>query len=328
MSDRRKILVTLGAAAFTFPLSPLAHSATRIRRIGYLSPYRSDGDVRFDAFRQQLRDLGHVEGTTVTIDYVSAEGKPDRLAKLAVELVRRNVNIILAAGGTPSTKAARNATQTIPIVFAGVADPVGQGFVTSLARPGGHLTGTTTQSAEMAAKSLTLFKEMVPAAKRMAILSNPTNSYHSLALKEIYLVARKLVVEVAVVNAKRSTELENAFLEIIRDRPAGLLIIGDALFNSEARQLTELAARQRLPAIGVNNSVPDSGGLMSYGTNRLAVVRRAAILVDKILKGAKPADLPVEQPTEFELILNLKTARDLGIEIPQSILVRADRRIE
>lgn len=327
-NNRRKLLAALGACSFVSPFSSLAQSTTRLRRIGYLSPYRSDGDSRFEAFKQQLRDLGHVEGKTLTINYLSAEGRPDRLPALAAELVRRNVDIILAAGGTPSANAARKAGRSIPVVFAGVADPVGQGFVSSLARPGGNFTGTTTQAPEVAVKSLALFREIVPTARRIAILSNPTNSWHSLVLSEIHAAVMKLRLEVTVVNAKQSAEFDGAFAEIIRDRPAGLLILGDALFNSEAGRLTTLAARHLLPTIGINNSVPDSGGLMSYGANRLEVVRRAAILVDKILKGAKPADLPVEQPTEFELLVNMKTAKALGINIPQSILVRADRQIE
>lgn len=328
MNNRRKLLVALGGSALVSPLSSLAQPTTKIARIGYLSPYLSDNDSRFEAFKQQLRDLGHVEGKTITIDYLSAEGKPGRLPALAAELVRRNLDVIMAAGGTPSANAARNAARTTPVVFAGVADPVGQGFVTSLARPGGNVTGTSTQAPEVAVKSLALFKEIVPAARRIAILSNPTNSWHSLVLSETQAAARKLRLEVTVVNAKRPAEFEGAFAEIIRDRPAGLLILGDALFNSEAGQLTTLAARHLLPTIGINNSVPDSGGLMSYGANRLDVVRPAAILVDKILKGAKPADLPVEQPTKFELIVNMKTAKALGIKIPQSILLRADKRIE
>jgi putative ABC transport system substrate-binding protein len=305
-----------------------AQSVPKLWRVGYLSPYPSPDDARFEAFREKLRDLGHVEGKTIALEYVSAEGKPDRLPALAAELARRKVDIVLAAGGTPATRAASNVTNTIPIVFAGLADPVGQGFVKTLARPGGNLTGTTTQSPEVAVKALAFFNETLPGAKHVAILSNPTNSWHAGVLSEIHSAAAKMNVSVTVVHAKAVAEFETAFAQIMRHRPGGLLIFGDVLFNNEAKALTTLAATHRLPTIGMNNFVPDSGGLMSYGANRLDIVRRAAILVDKIIKGAKPADLPVEQPTQFELIVNTNAAKALGIALPQSILVRADRRIE
>jgi putative ABC transport system substrate-binding protein len=200
--------------------------------------------------------------------------------------------------------------------------------VTSLARPGGNITGISNQNPETSVKSLTLLKEIVPTAKRIAILSNPTNSSLALVLSEMQVAARKLRLELSVVNAKAPAEFERAFAEIVRDRPAGLVIFADPLFTVEAGQLTALAARHRLPTMGGMSAVPDAGGLMSYGANRLDMVRRAAVLVDKILKGAKPSDLPVEQPTKFELVINLKTVKALGIKIPQSVLVQATRVIE
>ncbi len=328
MNNRRKLVIALGASALTAPLSTFAQQPARMGRIGYLTHYPSGNDQRFEVFKQQLRDLGYVEGKTITIDYLSAEGKYDRLPALAAELVRRNVDVIMAHGGTPVATAARNAARTIPVVFQGVADPVGQGFVTSLARPGGNLTGISNQHPEVAVKSLALFKEIVPSAKRIAILSNPTNSSLPLVLSEMQAAARKVRLEITVVKAGAPAEFEGAFAEIVRDRPAGLVILSDGMFANEAVQLTTLAARHRLLTMGGNSTVPESGGLMSYGANRSDQIRRAAILVDKILKGAKPADLPVEQPTKFELIVNLKTAKALGIQIPQSILVRADKVIE
>ena len=326
MNNRRKLLLALGAAALASPLTP--HAQTKVGRIGVLSPFPSGNDSRFEAFKQQLRDLGHVEGKTITIDYVSAEGKYDRLPALAADLVRRNVDVIIATGGTPTVIAARNATRTIPIVFAGVSDPVGQGIVASLARPGGNVTGATNQSRDVATKLPALLKEIVPSAKRIAILSNPANSSLPGEIQAMQVAAKTLRLEIAVVNAGAPADFDKAFAEIARDRSDGLIILTDALFVTEAARLMTLATRHRLPTMCGINVFPESGGLMSYGANLLDVVRRGAVLVDKILKGAKPADLPVEQPTIFELVLNKRTARDLGIKVPNSILVQATKVIE
>ena len=331
MINRRKVLVVLGAGALAAPFAALAQQQGKVGRIGFLSTYPSGnatGNARFEAFKKQLRDLGHVEGKTITIDYVSAEGKYDRLPALAAELVRRNVDVILADGGTPATTAARNAARTIPVVFPILSDPVGQGFVTSLARPGGNITGISAQHPETATKALALLKEVVPSTKRVAILSNPTNSSLPQVVQDMQAAARVLRLETTIVNAGAPAEFEKAFAEIARDRPDGLVILSDTMFVTEAKRLTTLAAKHRLPTMGGNSEIPESGGLMSYGANRLDMIRRAAVLVDKILKGAKPADLPVEQPTRFDLVLNKRTAKDLGIKIPNSILVQATKVIE
>lgn len=329
MNNRRKLVIALGVGALTTPFGSLAQQPGKVWRIGFLSPFPPSVNApRFEAFKQQLRDLGHVEGKTITFDYLSAEGKYDRLPALAAELVRRNVDLILADGGTPATTAARNAARTIPVVFAILSDPVGQGFVTSLARPGGNITGISNQHPESAVKSLELLKEVVPSAKRVAILSNPTNSSLPQVIQDMQAAARVLRLETTIVNAGAPAEFENAFAEIARNRPDGLVILSDAMFLTEVARLVTLAARHRLPTMGGNNDIPQSGGLMSYGANRLAMIRRAAILVDKILKGAKPADLPVEQPTKFELVINRKTAKALGLTIPQALLIRADRVID
>jgi putative ABC transport system substrate-binding protein len=327
MNNRRKLVIALGAGALASPLASFAQQPAKIARIGYLSAYPGN-DPRFEAFKQQLRDLGHVEGKTITIEFLSAEGKYDQLPALAAELVRRNVDVIMTAGGTPSATAARNAARTIPVVFQGIADPVGQGFVTSLARPGGNITGATDMHRDTAGKSLSLLKEMVPSAKRIAILSNPKNSSLPNVVLDMQAAARVLRLETTVFNAGAPAEFEKAFAEIVRDRASGLVILSDAMFNSEAVRLATLAAKHRLPTMGRNNSIPEGGGLMSYGANTLDQMRRCAILVDKILKGAKPVDLPVEQPTKFDFVLNKRTARDLGIKIPNSILVQATKVIE
>jgi putative ABC transport system substrate-binding protein len=328
MNDRRKLVIALGASALTAPFGCFAQQQGKVWRVGFLSPFPSGDDQQFEAFKQQLRDLGHVEGKSITIDYRSAEGNYDRLPALAADLVRRNVDVIMAAGGTPAATAAKNAARTTPVVFVAVADPVGQGIVASLARPGGNVTGISVQHPESAAKSLALLKEAVPSAKRIAILSNPLNSSLPLVIQDMQAAARTLRLEVTVVDAGTPGEFEAAFAQIVRNRADGVAILADPMFSSEAGRLTTLAAKHRLPTMGGNNSVPESGGLMSYGANRLDLVRRAAILVDKILKGAKPNDLPVEQPTKFELIVNLKAAKALGVKIPQSILLRADKLIK
>ncbi len=328
MNKRRQLIVALGAGAVSAPLASFAQQQGKIPRIGFLSPFPTGNDPRFEVFKQQMRELGHVEGKTITIDYQSAEGKYDRLPALAAELVQRNVDVIMTAGGTPTVLAARNATRTIPVVFAGVSNPVGQGIVASLARPGGNVTGATNQSGDTVGKVIALFKELVPSAKRVAVLSNPMNSSFPVEIKAMQAVAKTLRLEIAVVNAAAPAEFEKAFAEIVRERPAGLIILSDPMFISAAARLTTLAARHRLPTVSGHNAFPENGGLMSYGANLRDVVRRSAVLVDKILKGAKPADLPVEQPTQFELILNMKTAQALGIKIPNSILVQATRVIE
>jgi putative ABC transport system substrate-binding protein len=324
---RRKILIALGASALTAPFNSFAQQG-KIPRIGVLTMFPSGKDYQFGIFKQQLRDLGHVEGKTIVIDYLPAEGKYDQLPGFAAELVRRNVDILVAMGGTPAAIAAKNATKTIPIVFTSVSDPVGLGVVASLARPGGNITGATNLIRDTAAKSLALFKEIVPSARRIAILANPANSSFLLVLGELQAAAKTLHLELVVVKARSPSEFDGAFAEIARARPASLLINSDVMLNTEAIRLATLAAKHRLPTMGGNTAVPESGGLMSYGANRSDMVRRAAVMVDKILKGEKPADLPVEQPTKFELVVNKRTAKDLGIKIPNSILVQATKVIE
>ena len=328
MNKRRKLMLAFGAGALAAPFASFGQQPARIGRIGYLSGYRSDNDVRFAAFKQKLRDLGHVEGKTISIDYLSTEAVYDRLPSAAAELVRRNVDVIMATGGTPAVTAARNATTTIPIVFAGVADPVGQGIVASLARPGGNITGATDQSRDTAVKSLSLLKEMIPSAKRIAILTNPTNSSLVFVLRDMQAAAKTLRLEITVVNAKTPADLESAFAEIARGRHAALAILSDAMFFAETGRLVTLAEKHRLPTMGRQNVIAEQGGLMSYGSNPLDLVRSAAVLVDKILKGAKPGDLPIEQPTKFELVINRKTAKALGITIPPALLISADKVIE
>ncbi|HEX6216516.1 MAG TPA: ABC transporter substrate-binding protein [Vicinamibacterales bacterium] len=311
------------------PLAADAQQAGKVPRIGFLSTTSSsDRPPLFDAFRQRLRELGWVEGQNIVIDYRYAEGRVDRLPDLAAELVRLKVDLIVS-WGTQGVTAAKNATETIPIVMIAVRDPIGIGLIASLARPGGNVTGVSGSAGlEWVAKQLELLKETVPKIRRVAILSNPTNAYHQLALREVDVAARALGVQLQFLEAQGPNEFDGAFAAMAKESVGALLVLSDAMLNSHRTRLAELAARNRLPAAyGVRESV-EAGGLMSYGPSFLDSFRRAATYVDKILKGAKPAELPVEQPTQFELVINMKAAKALGLPIPQSVLLRADHVVE
>jgi putative ABC transport system substrate-binding protein len=322
-------IVTLTLSLLAAPLAADAQQAGKVPRIGYLgltSP--SDRPPLLDAFRQRLRELGWVEGQNIVIDYRYAEGRVDRLPDLAAELVRLKVDLIVASAGTQAATAAKNATETIPIVMIYVRDPVGTGLIASLARPGGNVTGVSGSAGlELFAKQLELLKETVPKIRRVAILSNPDNAYHQLAIREVNVAARSLGVQLQLLEARGPNEFDGAFAAMAKERVGALLVLSDAIFGSHRTRLADLAARSRLPAaFGVRDDV-EAGGLMSYGPSILDSYRQAATYVDKILKGAKPADLPVEQPMKFELVLNLKTAEALGLTIPPLILFQADEVI-
>src|SRR6266567_6599300 len=323
-------IVTLTLSLLAAPLAADAQQAGKVPRIGYLgltSP--SDRPPLLDAFRQRLRELGWVEGQNIVIDYRYAEGRVDRLPDLAAELVRLKVDLIVASAGTQAATAAKNATETIPIVMIYVRDPVGTGLIASLARPGGNVTGVSGSAGlELFAKQLELLKETVPKIRRVAILSNPDNAYHQLAIREVNVAARSLGVQLQLLEARGPNEFDGAFAAMAKERVGALLVLSDAMLNSHRTWLADLAARSRLPAaFGVRDDV-EAGGLMSYGPSILDSYRQAATYVDRILRGAKPAELPVERPTKFELVINLKTAKALGLTIPQSVLGRADQIIE
>jgi len=326
---RRELITLLGAAA-AWPLAAHAQQqAGKVPRIGFLgvtSP--SDRPSLLDAFRQGLRELGWVEGQNIVIDYRYAEGRVDRLPDLAADPVRLKVDLIVSEG-TQGVTAAKNATDTIPIVMTTVRDPVGTGLIASLARPGGNVTGMSGSAGlEIVAKQLELLKETVPKIRRVAILSNPANAYHQLAIKEVNVAARSLGVQLQLLEARGPNEFDSAFAAMAKERVGALLVLSDGVLNSHRTRLADLAARSRLPAAyGVRESV-EAGGLMSYGPSFLDSYRRAATYVDQILKGTKPAELPVEQPTKYELVINMKTAKALGLTIPQSVLLRADHVIE
>jgi len=327
--DRRAFLGSL-AGLLVAPLAAEGQSAGKVPRIGFLSATSpSDRRPLLDAFRQGLRELGWVEGQNIVIDYRYAEDRVDRLPGLAAELVRLKVDLIVASAGTQVATAAKNATETIPIVMIAVRDPVGTGLIASLVRPGGNVTGVSGYAGlEIVAKQLVLLKETVPKIRRVAILSNPANAYHQLAIREVNVAARSLGVQLQLLEARGPNEFDGAFAAMAKERVGALLVLSDAVLSSHRTRLADLAARSRLPAAyGVRESV-EAGGLMSYGPSFLDLFRRAATYVDKILKGARPGDLPVEQPTTFELVINLKTAKALGLTIPQSLLQRADQVIE
>ena len=325
----RRLICAISLAMLLAPLVAAAQQPEKVPRIGYFSAGSPSGAPHLlEAFRKGLRELGWVEDKNIVIDYRFAEGRSDRLPDLAAELVRLKVDIIVAVP-TPAAAAAKNATETIPIVMINVGDPVGLGLIASLARPGGNVTGLSFGvGMETVSKGLELLKETVPKVRRVAILSNPANPSHPLAIREVKVAARSLGLQLQLLEARGPNEFDGAFAAMAKERVGALLVVADSIFILHRTRLADLAARSRLPAAyGVRENV-EAGGLMSYGPSVRDLFRRAATFVDKILKGAKPADLPVEQPTKFELVINLKTAKALGLTIPPSVLIRADEVIQ
>jgi putative ABC transport system substrate-binding protein len=319
-------------ALLVAPLATEAQQAAKIARIGYLSSSLAATPNRQEAFRQGLRDLGYVEGRNLVIEYRDAEGNVDRFPALAAELVALKVDVIFVGGGTRVTLAAMQATKTIPIVFTGVGDPVESGLVTNLARPGGNATGLSSLGPELVGKRLELLKQAVPGVSRVAVLFLPGalgERTDKEMLKAADVAARALGVQPQFIEASRDPdEFAKAFSDMTSARAGALAVLPSNRFSREHRRLADLAAKNRLPAVYTAREFVDAGGLMSYGANEPDLFRRAATYVDKILKGARPGDLPVEQPTKFELVINLKTAKVLGLTIPQSVLTRADEVIQ
>src|SRR5262245_5973027 len=326
---RRIGLAVVLALSVLAPLAADAQEAGKIPRIGFLAaPSRSDRTPMRDPFVQGLRELGWVEGKDVAIEYRYADGRADRLSELAAELVRLKVDLIFASSTTVAV-AAKNATSTIPIVAPSMSNPVELGLIASVARPGGNVTGLSySVGMEIFSKQLELLKETVPKVRRVAILSNPANSGQPAVIKSVKVAARSLGVQLQLLEARGPNEFDGAFAAMALERAGALLVMGDPVFDFHRTRLTELVAKSRLPAIYGLRTQTEAGGLMSYGVDLRDNFRRAATYVDKILKGAKPADLPIEQPTKFELVINVKTAKALGLTIPQSILVRADEIIQ
>jgi putative ABC transport system substrate-binding protein len=317
--------LALGTMLLAFSFSAEAQQTGKVRQIGFLCPAKC-GQPEHDGFQEGLRDLGYIDGRHIAIRYRSADSNPDWLPKFAAELIQLKVDVIVTAS-TPAIRAVKQATSTIPIVFASAGDPVAAGLVASLAKPGGNITGVTILSPELSGKRLELLKETIPRLARVAILSNPANPAES-TLREFHAAARALGLSLQSLKAQRPNELEDAFSSIVRERADALVTVPDAFFASERGRFIEFTTKVRLPAIYDRRDYVDEGGLMSYGIDFRYQFHRAAYFVDKILKGAKPADLPVEQPTKFELVINLNAAKQIGLTIPPQVLARADKVIK
>ena len=327
---RRRTVILLPLAGLAFAALPaLAQPAGRTWRIGFLSPAASSSSVwaaRVEALRAGLRELGYAEGKNLVIDFRWADGNLERLPGLAAELIALRPDALVTAT-TPGAMAAKRATRTIPIVLASVGDPVFTGIVSSLARPGGNLTGSSLFTVDELAKRLELIRDALPRAKRVAVLVNPTNPLWTASLKEVERVARGLKLELERIEATAPGNLEAAITAAVERRADALVVAEDSLFTGNAAKLAQLALQRKLPAIG-HVVFGEAGGLIGNGTNQLVLFRHAAVFVDKILRGAKPADLPIEQATRFELVINLRTAKALGVSLPKQVLVRADKLIE
>jgi putative ABC transport system substrate-binding protein len=328
MLDRRRFLLAAVAGALAAPLAAEAQHAGKVARVGYLSGNaRADTQEAIDAFRARLRDLGYVEGQNLLIEYRYADGKHEKLPPLAADLVRQKVDVIFTFG-TPAARAAKRTTSTIPITFGVVSDPLAAGLVASLTRPGGNVTGVTPNNPELSAKRVSLLKEAVPAAVRMSVLANPDFPATSHMVAETRLGARSLGVELQSLEVREPAALGNAFVAMTDVKASGVIVLADPMFIAQRARIVELALNHRIPAIYHLRHFVDAGGLMSYGAEYSEMFQQSAALVDKILKGAKPADLPVEQPWRYALVINLKTAKALRLTIPPSLLARADQVIE
>ena len=327
--DRRAFIVSITGSLLAAPLAVRAQQVGKVYRVGILTNRASDpAEARlWQAFRSGLRERGWIEGQNILIEFRAAEGNTARLPELAADLVRLKVDLIVARASI-WVQPAKEATSSIPIVFLTHADPVGTGHVASLARPGGNITGLAVLMTDLAPKGLELLVSAVPGAKRIAVLWNPDAPSHTPALKALEDAGRALRVQLQAVGARTAGELEGAFSAMARARAQAVLVLATAIFLAERQRVAELAIKHRLPTMSNFKDAVEAGGLMSYSPNWDDLYRRGAIYVDKILRGAKPADLPVEQATKFELVINLKTARALGLTIPQSLLLRADQVIE
>jgi len=327
MSTRRKIILALGNGALLLPYAALAQQAASMPRIGYLDGSLSANAPRVEAFKQGLLENGYVEGKNILIEWRSAEGKMNLIPSLATELVGLKVALIVS-GGPAVTVATKAATSTIPIVMTSDTDPVATGFVASLAKPGGNITGMSTQMPELSGKQLELLQEIVPKLSRVAVIGNSTNAGNANNLQEVERFAKAYKIKLQYLEVQNPKDMEAAFHAARQGRAQAVLVLINLVVASQRAQFVELAAKSRLPVMHFRADFVEAGGLMTYAARQTDLDRRAATFVAKILKGTKPAELPIEQPTKFELVINMKTAKALGIKIPQSILFRADKVIE
>jgi putative ABC transport system substrate-binding protein len=304
-----------------------AQKPAKIPTVGVLLPYSAGSDARIEALREGLRELGYIEGQTIRMEYRWADGQFDKLPTLANDLIRSKVDVIVAAV-TQASLAAKRATDTIPIVMIAVSDPVGSGLIASFARPGSNVTGTSSMTAEIVGKQLELFKEVLPGIPRVAALWNPANPvFQAAQVQEVDSAARTLGIRLKFIEARNRDEIERVFGAIARENFRAMVVLGDPVFISHRQRIAELAAKHRVPAVSGTRDHVEAGGLAAYGPSFAEMYRRTAYYVDRILRGAKPADLPVEQPTKFELVINVKTAKQIGLTIPPNVLARADRVI-
>jgi ABC-type uncharacterized transport system substrate-binding protein len=324
--DRRGFLCGLGLGVLAAPFAAAAQQRPSVARVAFLEGAKLESHL-WQATRDGLRELGYVEGQNLIIEFRSANGQFDRIPELLAELIRQRVDVILTIGD-PIVLAAKQATSTIPIVMAGSGDPVGRGFVASRARPGGNITGVSNLAVALTGKWLELTKEVLPRVSRVALLTNGGNPTHQLFWEEAQTAARGIALTVYKAEVRGPGDFDHAFASMVQERVGAVVVLADPMLGAQRVRLAELSAKHRLPSMSPFREAADSGGLISYGPSLRANFRRAAVFIDKILKGARPAELPVEQPTKFELVINLRTAKALGLTIPQSILVRADQIIE
>jgi putative ABC transport system substrate-binding protein len=326
MSTRREVLLALGAGALTAPLGSLAQEQPKVWQIGFLAADSASTRL-YDSFRQGMRERGYVEGKTCVIHPRFAEGRYERLSGLAAELVRSKVDVLVA--GTPlSAQAAKKATTSVPIVMVDIPDPIGEGFATSLSRPGGNITGLSTIVTEASAKHVEMLRIVIPKLSQIAVLINPSNPSDSLILEQISGAAFSSGVKVTVVEASTAAQIEAGFSAMVRARAEAVIVAADPFFDVQRDQIAKLAIKNRILTIYSNIEATEAGGLMSYGEDLGDQYRRAATYVDRILKGAKPSDLPVEQPLVLQLVINRKTAKELGLALPNELLLRADKVID
>jgi putative tryptophan/tyrosine transport system substrate-binding protein len=331
MTKRRELLTALGLVMLSASFGAFPQKQNKVWRVGYLTPRQRPASLELDIFAatflQGMRDFGYVEGKNLVIEWRYADGRYERLPDLAADLVRLNADAIVAAS-SPAVSAAQKATATIPIVMIAVADPVGNGFVKRLSRPEGNITGFTLYAGDISAKHLEILLDILPKLERVALLANPTNSYHPAILKNVQAAALATKTKILPAEASSPEAIDNAFSLVAKQNVGALIVLGDAFFLSQGAQIAALARKHQLASISAFREFTEAGGLISYGENLGAHYRHAVAYVDKILKGVRPGDLPVEQGTTLELVINLKTAKALGITIPQSLLLRADEVIE
>jgi putative ABC transport system substrate-binding protein len=331
MTTRRELLIALGAAAVAEPLQSFAQQQGKVRRIGYLSarrrPNSLESDFRGAPFLRGLRELGYLDGKNVAIEWRFADGGTERLQGYAEELARLNVDVIVTEN-TTCTSAAQKATSTIPVIMGSSNDPVRSGFVKSLAHPGGNITGFTSMSSDVGTKHLEMLLGMVPKLSHVAVLLNPANPGNGAILKSVQAAAINTKTKILPVEARTAPEIEQAFAVMGRGKVGAVIVALDSIFNQQARQIAQLTTRHHLPSAGGYRELVEAGCLLSYAPSTADMFRSVATHVDKIFKGAKPADLPVEQPIKFELVINGRTAKSLGLKIPQSLLIIADKVIE